>query len=91
MATSSTVAADGGVPVSDKCASAPVTSTAHEAVLIQSIPVAEGTPTVCGYDFDAFDESGAQYSHLLRSLRFGGFQASNFGMAVDRINDMVRW
>jgi deoxyhypusine synthase len=42
-------------------------------------------PVVAGYDFnDALD-----YSQLLKSLKTTGYQATNFGLAIDTINQMI--
>ena len=41
---------------------------------------------VKGYDFNR----GIDYHALLQSYRLSGFQATNFGKAVDEINRMVR-
>lgn len=40
---------------------------------------------VDGYDFN----KGINYHALLQSFKTTGFQATNFGMAVDQINQMV--
>jgi hypothetical protein len=40
---------------------------------------------VRGYDFD----KGVDYDGLFASLKTTGFQATNFGLAVDEINRMV--
>lgn len=40
-----------------------------------------------GYDFN----NGIDYSALLASYRTSGFQATNFGKAVEEINKMVNW
>lgn len=58
---------------------------AKEAVLQQSVKMPESTPTVKGYDFN----DGINYHELLSSYKFSGFQATNFGKAVDEINKMV--
>lgn len=62
---------------------------AQEAVLVKSEEMPKGSMTVRGYDFD---ESRGQvdYHALLQSYRLSGFQAMNFGLAVEQISLMVR-
>ena len=59
---------------------------AVEAVLKASEKMPEGSTTVKGYDFN----NGLDYAALLASYKLSGFQATNFGKAVDEINNMVR-
>lgn len=59
---------------------------ATEAVLVKSSPMPDGAPTVKGYDFN----EGIDYHKLMTSYRRSGFQATNFGRAVEEINRMVR-
>ena len=40
---------------------------------------------VTGYDFN----QGIDHHKLLESYRYSGFQATNFGLAVEQINAMV--
>ncbi|MBA0749859.1 hypothetical protein Gogos_003737 [Gossypium gossypioides] len=48
----------------------------------------EGTCTrIEGYDFN----QGVNYSRLLKSMFSTGFQASNFGEAVEIVNEMLDW
>lgn len=61
-------------------------SAATEAVLFSSTPMPEGSVTVRGYDFN----KGVDYSALLATYKTSGFQATNFGLAVEEINKMVR-
>lgn len=63
-----------------------VPSIAKEAVLTASQKIADETPIVEGYDFNA----GINYDALLGSYLNSGFQATNFGKAVQEINKMVR-
>jgi deoxyhypusine synthase len=42
-------------------------------------------PAVAGYNFD----NGTDYDALLKSLYTTGFQATNFALAVDQVNQMV--
>ncbi|XP_063709720.1 LOW QUALITY PROTEIN: probable deoxyhypusine synthase [Culicoides brevitarsis] len=60
-------------------------SMAKEAVLQQSAKLPESTPTVKGYDFN----NGINYHELLNSYKYSGFQATNFGNAVEEINKMI--
>lgn len=59
---------------------------AKDAVLQLSEEMPKGTPQVKGYDFN----SGINYDELLKSYLHSGFQATNFGLAVEEINKMVR-
>lgn len=59
---------------------------AKDAILVSSEPVPEGTEEVRGFDFS----SGVDYSALIQSYKTTGFQATNFGRAVEEINKMVR-
>ncbi|KAK3088444.1 hypothetical protein FSP39_019300 [Pinctada imbricata] len=58
---------------------------ATEAVLVKSCPMPLGTDTVRGYDFN----DGVDYHKLLESYARSGFQATNFGKAVQEINKMI--
>lgn len=62
-----------------------VPSLAAEAVLVESTEIPASTPKVKGYDF----EHGVNYDDLLRSFATMGFQATNFGKAVEEVNKMV--
>ncbi|TKS91851.1 Deoxyhypusine synthase [Collichthys lucidus] len=59
----------------------------HKAKWIyrKTIPVPEDTPKVQGYDFN----QGVDYQALLKSYLNTGFQATNFGLAVQQINSMI--
>ena len=57
-----------------------------DAVLASSELMPPGSSEVKGYDFS----NGVDYHELLESYRTTGFQASNFGKAVEEINNMVR-
>ncbi len=59
---------------------------ALQAAFKSSIRLPDDTPTVKGYDF----AGGVDYDMILQSMSTTGFQASNFGRAVDQINKMVR-
>ena len=58
---------------------------AKGAVLQESIKLPDDTPKVLGYDFNR----GVNYSDLLKTYLHSGFQATNFGLAVEEINKMV--
>ncbi|CAO1314410.1 unnamed protein product [Diamesa hyperborea] len=58
---------------------------AKDAVLQLSEEMPKGTPKVKGYDFN----SGINYDELLKSYLHSGFQATNFGLAVEEINKML--
>eukprot|EP00732_Lithocolla_globosa_P002994 Lithocolla_globosa_v1_NODE_2200_length_2113_cov_12.898445.p1 type:complete len:359 gc:universal NODE_2200_length_2113_cov_12.898445:195-1271(+) len=63
-----------------------VPESVQAAVLVKSESL-EGEPQVRGYDFN----EGVDLAKLLDSYKFSGFQASNFGQAVDEINRMRNW
>lgn len=46
----------------------------------------DSTTPVRGYDFG----NGVDYDAIFKSMKTIGFQATNFGLAVDEINAMVR-
>lgn len=58
---------------------------AKDAVLLTSEQVPEGTPIAKGYDWS----QGINYDELLKSFASSGFQAANFGKAVEDINRML--
>jgi len=60
-------------------------SSALEAVLVKSCSMPKDAETVQGYDFN----EGLDYHKLLSSYRRSGFQATNFGLAMDEINRML--
>jgi len=64
---------------------ASVPSLAADAVLAVSEEMPEGSETVQGYEFN----NGIDYHELLKSYKFSGFQATNFGLAVEEINKMI--
>ena len=59
---------------------------ATDAVMVKSEAMPAGSERVKGYDFNL----GVDHHALLQSYRLSGFQATNFGVAVDQINAMVR-
>jgi deoxyhypusine synthase len=59
--------------------------SAKNAVLKESIKMPEGSERVQGYDFNA----GVNYEAILQSFKLCGFQATNFGLAVEEINKML--
>lgn len=58
---------------------------AKDAVLVSSSKMPDDTPKVQGYDWN----NGINYDQLLGSYINSGFQATNFGKAVNEINKMV--
>lgn len=63
---------------------------ARENVFVSSTPLApilQGVDTVRGYDFN----NGIDYEALLASYTRTGFQARNFGLAVEEIMRMLTW
>ena len=60
-------------------------AAALDAVLQKSQAMPKGSETVQGYDFN----QGVDYHKLLESYRRSGFQATNFGLAVNEINRML--
>ena len=63
---------------------------AHDTVLIKSEPMPEGSEAVKGFDWSSVSADGkVDYHALLQSYRTCGFQAMNFGMAIETINEMV--
>mgnify|MGYP002804459430 CR=1 FL=1 len=58
---------------------------AIDAVLKASAEMPKGSEIVRGYDFN----NGLDYAALLATYKVSGFQATNFGKAVDEINNMV--
>lgn len=60
---------------------------AKDAVLTKSEKLPDITPTVKGYEWN----NGIDYDQLLGSYLHSGFQATNFGLAVDEINKMVNY
>ena len=62
-----------------------VPEVAQEAVLVQSGQLPVEPVEVKGYDFN----EGINHHKLLQSFRTSGFQATNFGLAVEEINKMV--
>lgn len=73
-------------PLESKPGGAP--SVVQEAVLVKSEPMPpEFTTQVKGYQFERGGE--VDYHALLQSFRTSGFQATNFGLAVEQITKMV--
>jgi len=59
----------------------------NEAVLVQSLPIPDGTPEVHGVDFN----KKPNLQDLLQGLRWSGFQATHLGKAIERVNEMIKW
>lgn len=57
-----------------------------EAVLVKSESMPSDSKKVSGYDFN----KGVDHHALLQSFATSGFQATNFGLAVEQINAMVK-
>ena len=66
--------------------SSAIPSIASDAVLVSSEEMPEGSEKVVGYDFN----QGVDYHKLLQSYKYSGFQATNFGLAVEEINKMIQ-
>ena len=63
-------------------------SVVQEAVLVKSDPMPpEFSTLVKGYEFQR--GTTVDYHALLQSFRTSGFQATNFGLAVEQITKMV--
>jgi len=58
-----------------------------DAVLVKSVDMPAGSVKIEGYDFNR----GVDHNALLDSFLASGFQASNFGMAVEEVNKMRAW
>ncbi|RWS20816.1 putative deoxyhypusine synthase-like protein, partial [Leptotrombidium deliense] len=58
---------------------------AHDSVMTKCTPNEDLQKKVEGYDFNR----GINYNQLLQSFSTTGFQATNFGLAVDQINEML--
>ncbi|CAL7944981.1 unnamed protein product [Xylocopa violacea] len=56
------------------------------AVLVHSSPIPPGTPIVEGYNWN----KGIDYHALFQTYKNAGFQARNFGLAVDEIQQMIK-
>jgi len=53
----------------------------------KATPELEARGTVKGYDYN----KGVNFEDVLNSFKTTGFQATNFGLAIDEINRMIRW
>jgi deoxyhypusine synthase len=64
----------------------------QEAVLLRSEPMPADSVQVKGHDFSEVWKEGkpVDYHALLSSYRTSGFQATNFGLAVEQINLMLK-
>ena len=65
--------------------SSDIPAVAQQAVLVQSGKLPVEPREVKGYDFNR----GVDHHALLQTYRTSGFQATNFGMAVEEISKMV--
>ena len=61
--------------------------SALDAVLLKSVDMPEGTPTVRGYDF----EGALDLQAMLDTMLTSGFKATQLGRAVNEVNRMIRW
>ena len=66
-------------------------SVARNLFVKSEVSSTEFKTKVEGYNFSKPDQSGSKvdYHDLLQSFRTSGFQATNFGLAVEQINQMV--
>ena len=62
-------------------------SAAHAAVTVRSEPMPEDATPVRGYEFN----QGIDMGRLLADMATTGFQATNFGLAVQELNNMLQW
>ncbi|XP_057333251.1 probable deoxyhypusine synthase isoform X1 [Microplitis mediator] len=60
-------------------------STSRTAVLMPSTSLPNETPKIQGYDWN----QGIDYHNLFENYKHSGFQATNFGLAVDEIKKMI--
>lgn len=74
-----------GAPEEGGAAGSAVPGVASDAVLVHSQEMPAGSETVKGYDFN----EGVDHHKLLQSYKVSGFQATNFGLAVEQINKMI--
>jgi deoxyhypusine synthase len=65
---------------------AAVPTIASSAVLQASSEMPADSVVVRGYDFN----HGVDYPALMAAFMASGYQATNFGMAIEEINRMVR-
>lgn len=63
----------------------PSIAIAKDAVLCESAQLPADTPIVKGFEWN----NGINHEKLLNSYLHSGFQATNFGKAVQEINKMV--
>ncbi|KAI7735257.1 hypothetical protein M8C21_030831 [Ambrosia artemisiifolia] len=66
---------------------AKVIENLRSVVLKESASLEGSCDKINGYDFN----QGVNYSQLLKSFAFTGFQASNFGDAIQTVNQMLEW
>ena len=64
-----------------------VPAAASQAVLVTSSGMPAGSVSVEGYDFN----KGVNYEQILASYLRVGYQATNFGLAVEEIKRMLKW
>ena len=66
----------------------PSATEEQNAVLVRSEPMPKGSTVVRGYEFSGVG-SQVDYHAMLQAYKTTGFQATNFGLAVDIVNEMV--
>lgn len=64
---------------------AEILEVSKTAVLLSSTTLPQNTPTVSGYEWNA----GIDYHEIFKSYKRSGFQATNFGLAVEEIQKMI--
>ena len=74
-------------PAHGASAMSAIPTATTDAVLVKSVEMPEGSIKIEGYDFN----NGVDHNALLGSFLASGFQASNFGMAVEEVNKMRAW
>ncbi|GAB5367277.1 hypothetical protein AAMO2058_001216400 [Amorphochlora amoebiformis] len=60
---------------------------ATAAVLVESVEMPKDVPACRGFDFN----KGLDYEGMFKSFITHGFQATHFGLAVNQINQMLKW
>ncbi|PJF20028.1 hypothetical protein PSACC_00192 [Paramicrosporidium saccamoebae] len=68
---------------------------AHNTTYVPTGQVPEGTPIIQGCDFNSLSEmmcaENDRLSMLMTSYLTTGFQATNLGLAIERVNEMLAW
>ena len=66
-------------------------SVSTSAVLAQSASMPEDTPKCCGMDFSKTTAESQIIDQIMESFKTTGFQATNLGLACERIEEMRQW